>query len=97
MLIEPAARFRAAALASAVVDAVAMETEISVPFVNEAGDDREDIKPGDEVILIVENGVSKAFGPRDEVLKAHVRNYAQVAGGIGQAPAPQPQVREANG
>ena len=50
-----------------------------------------------DLILIVENGVSKAFGPRDEVLKAHVRNYAQVAGGIGQAPAPQPQVREANG
>ena len=50
-----------------------------------------------DLILIVENGVSKAFGPRDEVLKAHVRNYAQVAGGIGQAPASQPQVREANG
>ncbi len=32
-------------------------------------------------ILIIENGVAKAFGPRDEVLKAHVRNYAQVAGG----------------
>ena len=50
-----------------------------------------------DLILIVENGVSKAFGPRDVVLKAHVRNYAQVAGGIGQAPASQPQVREANG
>ena len=44
-----------------------------------------------DLILIIENGVAKAFGPRDEVLKAHVRNYAQVAGGIGQAPAPQPQ------
>ena len=32
----------------------------------------------------------------DEVLKAHVRNYAQVAGGIGQQPASQqPAVREA--
>jgi ATP-binding cassette, subfamily C, bacterial len=51
-----------------------------------------------DLILIVENGVAKAFGPRDEVLKAHVRNYAQVAGGIGQQPAqPQPAVREANG
>jgi ATP-binding cassette subfamily C protein len=50
-----------------------------------------------DVILIVENGVGKAFGPRDEVLKAHVRNYAQVAG-IGQGSAPlQPAVREANG
>ena len=34
-------------------------------------------------ILIIEGGVAKAFGPRDEVLKAHVRNYAQVAGRIG--------------
>ena len=32
-----------------------------------------------DLILIIENGVAKAFGPRDEVLKAHVRNYAQVA------------------
>jgi PrtD family type I secretion system ABC transporter len=35
-----------------------------------------------DLILIVDGGVSKAFGPRDEVLKAHVRNYAQVAGRI---------------
>ncbi|MFO1106676.1 MAG: type I secretion system permease/ATPase [Amaricoccus sp.] len=33
-----------------------------------------------DMILIVDGGVAKAFGPRDEVLKAHVRNYAQVAG-----------------
>lgn len=32
-----------------------------------------------DTILIVDNGTAKAFGPRDEVLKAHVRNYAQVA------------------
>ncbi len=32
-----------------------------------------------DTILIIENGAAKAFGPRDEVLKAHVRNYAQVA------------------
>ena len=36
-----------------------------------------------DLILIIEAGVAKAFGPRDEVLKAHVRNYAQVAGRIG--------------
>jgi ATP-binding cassette, subfamily C, bacterial len=35
-----------------------------------------------DLILIVDNGAAKAFGPRDEVLKAHVRNYAQVAGRI---------------
>jgi ATP-binding cassette subfamily C protein len=52
-----------------------------------------------DLILIVENGVAKAFGPRDEVLKAHVRNYAQVAGGIGtnQPAAAAPAVREAHG
>jgi ATP-binding cassette subfamily C protein len=37
-----------------------------------------------DTILIIDGGVSKGFGPRDEVLKAHVRNYAQVAGRIGQ-------------
>jgi ATP-binding cassette subfamily C protein len=51
-----------------------------------------------DLILIVENGVAKAFGPRDEVLKAHVRNYAQVAGGIGTQPAvAAPAAREAHG
>lgn len=35
-----------------------------------------------DMILIVDGGVAKAFGPRDEVLKANVRNYAQVAGRI---------------
>jgi ATP-binding cassette subfamily C protein len=35
-----------------------------------------------DLILIVDGGVAKAFGPRDEVLRAHVRNYAQVAGSI---------------
>jgi ATP-binding cassette subfamily C protein len=37
-----------------------------------------------DTILIIDGGVAKAFGPRDEVLKAHVRNYAQVAGGTAQ-------------
>ena len=32
-----------------------------------------------DLILIMDNGTAKAFGLRDEVLKAHVRNYAQVA------------------
>jgi len=50
-----------------------------------------------DLILIVENGVGKAFGPRDEVLKAHVRNYAQVAGGIGQQPPAQQPAKEAHG
>jgi ATP-binding cassette, subfamily C, bacterial len=33
-----------------------------------------------DLILIIDSGAVKAFGPRDEVLKAHVKNYAQVAG-----------------
>jgi ATP-binding cassette subfamily C protein len=37
-----------------------------------------------DTILIIDGGTAKAFGPRDEVLKAHVRNYAQVAGGTAQ-------------
>ncbi len=35
-----------------------------------------------DLILIIDAGTAKAFGPRDEVLKAHVRNYAAVAGRI---------------
>ena len=35
-----------------------------------------------DLILIIDGGAVKAFGPRDEVLKAHVRNYAAVAGRI---------------
>ncbi len=41
-----------------------------------------------DLILIIDGGVAKAFGPRDEVLKAHVRNYAAVAGRIA------PETRE---
>ncbi len=36
-----------------------------------------------DMILIIDGGVAKAFGPRDEILKANVRNYAQVANRIG--------------
>jgi ATP-binding cassette subfamily C protein len=35
-----------------------------------------------DLILIIEGGAAKAFGPRDEVLTAHARNYAAVAGRI---------------
>jgi ATP-binding cassette, subfamily C, bacterial len=35
-----------------------------------------------DLILVLEDGAAKAFGPRDEVLKAQVRNYAQIAGRI---------------
>ncbi len=35
-----------------------------------------------DLILVIDNGTAKAFGPRDEVLKANVRNYAAVAGRI---------------
>jgi ATP-binding cassette, subfamily C, bacterial len=35
-----------------------------------------------DLILVLEDGAAKAFGPRDEILKAQVRNYAQIAGRI---------------
>jgi ATP-binding cassette, subfamily C, bacterial len=36
-----------------------------------------------DLILVLEGGMTKAFGPRDEVLRAQVRNYAQIAGPQG--------------
>ncbi|MEM8787073.1 MAG: type I secretion system permease/ATPase [Pseudomonadota bacterium] len=36
-----------------------------------------------DLILVLEGGLRKAFGPRDEVLKAQLKNYSQVAGTIG--------------
>ncbi len=36
-----------------------------------------------DLILVLDQGSSSALGPRDEVLKAVVRNYAQVAGHVG--------------
>jgi HAMP domain-containing protein/signal transduction histidine kinase/CheY-like chemotaxis protein len=42
------------------VEALSAEAEPSFPFINEAGDDREDVKPGDEVLLIVENDLAFA-------------------------------------
>jgi PrtD family type I secretion system ABC transporter len=35
-----------------------------------------------DLILVLEDGAARAIGPRDEVLKAQVRNYAQIAGHI---------------
>jgi CheY-like chemotaxis protein len=42
------------------IEPVPMEAEPAYPFVNEADDDRQAVKPGDEVILIVENDVGFA-------------------------------------
>jgi ATP-binding cassette subfamily C protein len=36
-----------------------------------------------DLILMLENGTRKAFGPKDEVLRRHVRNYPQVVGESG--------------
>tara|TARA_R110002049_G_scaffold212463_1_gene383627 strand:- start:74 stop:1813 length:1740 start_codon:yes stop_codon:yes gene_type:complete len=36
-----------------------------------------------ELVLVMENGAARAFGPRDEVLKSQLQNYNQVAPGIG--------------
>ncbi|ANH03431.1 MULTISPECIES: type I secretion system permease/ATPase [Shinella] len=36
-----------------------------------------------ELILIMENGQRLAFGPRDDVLRAHLRNHTQVVAGTG--------------
>jgi signal transduction histidine kinase/DNA-binding response OmpR family regulator/HAMP domain-containing protein len=38
----------------------AEQEDVAVPFVNEAGDDRDDVQPGDKVILIVENDIGFA-------------------------------------
>jgi len=35
-----------------------------------------------DLILVMENGMRKAFGPRDEILKSQVKNYNQIAGAI---------------
>jgi len=35
-----------------------------------------------DLILYVEGGMRKAFGPRDEVLREQLKNYNQVAGAI---------------
>ncbi|HVJ25653.1 MAG TPA: ATP-binding protein, partial [Burkholderiales bacterium] len=44
----------------APVEAVMEEDSAEVKFANEAGDDRDDIQPGDQVILIVENDLGFA-------------------------------------
>jgi HAMP domain-containing protein/signal transduction histidine kinase/CheY-like chemotaxis protein len=45
---------------AAPTEAVSSEEETPVPFVNEAGDDRDEIQPGDRVALIVENDLGFA-------------------------------------
>jgi len=35
-----------------------------------------------DLILYIEGGMRKAFGPRDEVLREQLKNYSQVAGAI---------------
>jgi signal transduction histidine kinase/CheY-like chemotaxis protein/HAMP domain-containing protein len=46
--------------APASVEAVSLEVETNLPFINEAEDDREDIKSHDDVLLIVENDLGFA-------------------------------------
>ncbi|QDL92323.1 type I secretion system permease/ATPase [Paroceanicella profunda] len=36
-----------------------------------------------DTLLLLDGGMRKAFGPRDEVLREHLRNFNQVAGAIG--------------
>jgi CheY-like chemotaxis protein len=43
-----------------VAEALAPEADAEVPFPNEAGDDRDEIQPGDKVVLIVENDIGFA-------------------------------------
>ncbi len=33
-----------------------------------------------DLLLVLENGVARAFGPRDEILRARVKNHAQIVG-----------------
>ena len=42
-----------------------------------------------EMLLLLDQGQVKDFGPRDEVLKKNLKNYEQVAGGLN-APADKP-------
>ena len=50
-----------------------------------------------DLILMMEGGVRKAFGPKDEVLRQHVRNWPQVAQGgpAGGQAAPAPGMAQA--
>jgi ATP-binding cassette subfamily C protein len=36
-----------------------------------------------DTLLLLDGGMRKAFGPRDEVLREHLKNFQQVAGAIG--------------
>ncbi len=50
-----------------------------------------------DLILILDQGNKVAFGPRDEVLKAHLKNASQIAGPQPGAPAAQPNGAKPNG
>ncbi|RMH47521.1 MAG: type I secretion system permease/ATPase [Alphaproteobacteria bacterium] len=41
-----------------------------------------------DTLLLLDGGMRRAFGPRDEVLREHLRNFNQVAGTIGAGPRP---------
>ncbi|WP_118135223.1 type I secretion system permease/ATPase [Oceanicella sp. SM1341] len=43
-----------------------------------------------DTLLLLDGGMRKAFGPRDEVLREHLRNFNQVAGAIGADSRPKP-------
>ncbi|MEO0388794.1 MAG: ATP-binding cassette domain-containing protein, partial [Pseudomonadota bacterium] len=43
-----------------------------------------------DLLLVIDNGVAKAFGPRDEVLRKQIKNYDQIAGSIGKETPPTP-------
>ncbi|RMF39487.1 MAG: type I secretion system permease/ATPase [Alphaproteobacteria bacterium] len=48
-----------------------------------------------DTLLLLDGGMRRAFGPRDEVLREHLKNYEQVAGAIGseaRPPAPAAEV-----
>ncbi|MEM9427970.1 MAG: type I secretion system permease/ATPase [Pseudomonadota bacterium] len=35
-----------------------------------------------DLLLVIDQGIGKAFGPRDEVLRSQIKNYEQIAGSI---------------
>ena len=42
-----------------------------------------------DVLLVIEDGMRKAFGPRDEVLKEQVQNANQISRSISREEAPK--------
>ncbi|MGQ0751644.1 MAG: HAMP domain-containing protein, partial [Betaproteobacteria bacterium] len=62
------------------VDAVSTEVETAMPFPNEADDDREYIKPDDDVVLIVENDLGFAKVLLDAARKQGFRGIVASSG-----------------